>query len=235
MSQICPKCGFQQDSGVECSSCGILFARYSSGSESQPLEAASETSPPAGGTFRRFYRVFRWVALAVSVIVVILILRQAPPPQVEVDPDAGLRLESKMRKVASSIGAGRSATLRLAEAEVNSWLSENLDLSSPASDSTLQDLQVDLAGDRLQLYFVFGLYGQNLSLILEGRPQVQEGYLVLEVTAGRLGALPIPQMALDRAVQGLFESPQNRETFRLPPEIANIQVENSQLAISFAR
>ena len=235
MSQICPKCGFEQDSGVECSRCGILFARYSSGSESQP-EAAFETSPPvAGGSFRRFYRIFRWVALAVSVIVVILILRQAPPPQVDRDPDAGRRLQSKMRELAQSIGAGRSTTLRLAEAEVNAWLSENLDLSSPASDSTLQDLQVDLRGDRLQLYFLFDLYGQNLSLILEGRPRVQEGYLFLEVTAGRLGSLPIPRMALDRAVAGLFESPQNRENFRLPPEIADIQVENSQLAISFAR
>ncbi len=235
MSQICPKCGFEQDSGVECSRCGILFARYSSGSESLPPEAAFEASPPAGGIFRRFYRVFRWVALAVSVIVVILILRQAPPPQVDRDPDAGLRLQSKMGELAHSMGAGGSATLRLAEAEVNAWLSENLDLSSPASDSTLQDLQVDLTGDRLQLYFLFGLYGQNLSLILEGRPQVKGGYLLLEVTAGQLGALPIPQMALDRAVQGLFESPQNRENFRLPPEIADIQVENSQLAISFAR
>ncbi len=235
MSQICPKCGFEQDSGVECSRCGILFARYSAGSERQSPEEAVETGPPAVGTFRRFYRVFRWVALAGSVVVVILILRQAPPPQVDRDPDAGLRLQSKMQELAGSIGAGRSATLRLAEAEVNSWLSENLDLSSPASESTLQDLQVDLAGDRLQLYLVFGLYGQNLSLILEGRPQVKGGYLLLEVTAGRLGSLPIPRMALDRAVARLFESPRNRENFRLPPEIADIQVENSQLAISFAR
>ncbi len=220
---------------MECRRWVIIFARYTSSLEGQPPEVAFEASAPAGGIFRRFYRVFRWVALAASVIVVILILRQAPPPQVEVDPDASLRLQTKMRELASSIGAGRSATLRLAEAEVNSWLGENLDLSSPASESTLQDLQVDLRGDRLQLYLVFGLYGQNLSLILEGRPQVQEGYLLLEVTAGQLGSLPIPQMALDRAVQGLFESPQNRENFRLPPEIADIQVENSQLAISFAR
>jgi hypothetical protein len=184
---------------------------------------------------KNFYRVFRWVALAGSLIVVILILRQASPPQVDVDPDAGRRLESKMREVAHSMGAGRSSTLRLAEAEVNSWLGENLDLSSPDSESALHDLRVDLTGDRLQLYLVFGLYGQNLSLILEGSPRVQEGYLLLEATAGRLGSLPIPQMALNRAVGRLFESPQNRENFKLPPEIADIRVENSQLAISFAR
>ena len=234
MSQICPKCGFEQDSGTECGRCGILFARYSSGSENQLLEEALEPGPPALGTFRRFYRIFRWVALAGSVIVVILILRQTPPPQVDRDPDAVLRLQSKMRELAHSMGAGRSSTLRLAEAEVNSWLSDNLAPSSPASGSALQDLRVDLAGDRLQLYFVFSFYGQNLSLILEGRPQVEAGFLLLEVTAGELGSLPIPQMALDRAVQRLFESPENRENFRLPPEIADIQVENSQLAISFS-
>ena len=97
MSQICPKCGFEQDSGEECRRCGILFARYSSDPDRQPPEEAFEPGPPARSTLRRFYRVFRWVALAVSVIVVILILRQAPPPQVEVDPDAGLRLQSKLR------------------------------------------------------------------------------------------------------------------------------------------
>ena len=220
---------------MECGRCGIIFARYSSDLESQPPEEASETSPAAGGTFRRFYRVFRWVGLVGSVIVVILILRQAPPPQVDRDPNAGLRLQSKILELARSMGEGRSATLRLEEAEVNSWLSENLALSSPDSDSVLQDLQVVLAGDRLQFFLVFGLYGQNLSLILEGRPQVQEGYILFEATAGQLGSLPIPRIALDRAVQGLFESPQNRENFRLPPEIADIQVENSQLAISFTR
>ena len=137
---------------MECRRCGILFARYSSDPDRQPPEETFEPGLPARSTLRRFYRVFRWVALAGSVIVVILILRQAPPPPVDVDPDAGLRLQSKMRELANSIGAGRSATLRLAEAEVNSWLGENLDFSSPASESTLQDLQVDLTGDRLQLY-----------------------------------------------------------------------------------
>lgn len=213
--------------------------------------AIAESSRPVGGTVRRFYRVFRWVVLAGAIVVVILILRQAPPPQVDVDPAAGLRLQRKMGELQNSLRAGRSHTLRLAETEVNSWVSENLALSSRVSEdptetaagaqadseevrSAVRDLKIDLTGDRVQAYVVFDFHGRNLSLILEGRLQVQEGQLRFEATAGQLGSLPIPQMALDRAVQRLFESPQNRNQFRLPPEIGDIYVENSELVISFA-
>ncbi len=156
-----------------------------------------------------------------------------------------------MRDLQNSLRAGRSHTLRLAETEVNSWVNENLALSPKALEdgtetavgasadiagvrSAVRDLKIDLTGDRVQAYVLFDFYGQDLSLILEGRLQVQEGQLGSEATAGQLGSLPIPQMALDRAVQRLFDSPQNRDQFRLPPEIGNIQVENDQLVISFA-
>ena len=213
--------------------------------------AIAQSSRSGRSTFRRFYRVFRWGALAGTIVVVILILRQASPPQVDVDPAAGLRLERKMRDLQNSLRAGRSHTLRLAETEVNSWVNENLALSSRASEdptetavgasadiegagSAVRDLKIDLTGDRVQAYVLFDFHGQNLSLILEGRLQVQEGQLAFEATAGQLGSLPIPQMALDRAVQHLFESPQNRAQFSLPPEIGDIHVENDQLVISFA-
>lgn len=213
--------------------------------------AIAQSSRSWRSTFRRSYRVFRWGALAGTIVVVILILRQASPPQVDVDPAAGLRLERKMRDLQNSLRAGRSHTLRLAETEVNSWVNENLALSPKALEdgtetavgasadiagvrSAVRDLKIDLTGDRVQAYVLFDFYGQDLSLILEGRLQVQEGQLGFEATAGQLGSLPIPQMALDRAVQRLFDSPQNRDQFRLPPEIGNIQVENDQLVISFA-
>ena len=216
------------------------------------MMAIAESTRPGGDTFRRFYRVFRWVVLAGAIVVVILILRQAPPPHVDVDPAAGLRLQLKMRELQNSLRAGRSHTLRLAETEVNSWVSENLALSSRVSEdptetaagaqadieevrSAVRELKIDLTGDRVQAYVVFDFHGRNLSLILEGRPQVQEGQLRFEAIAGQLGSLPIPQMALDRAVQRLFESPENRDQFRLPPEIGDIHVENGELVISFAK
>ncbi len=215
------------------------------------MMAIAQSSRPGSSIFRRFYRVFRWAALAGAIVVVILILRQATPPQVDVDPAAGLRLQRKMRELQNSLRAGRSHTLRLAETEVNSWVNENLALSSGVLENPTQtaagapadiqevrsgvrDLKIDLTGDRVQAYVVFDFHGQSLSLILEGRLQVQEGQLGFEVLAGQLGSLPIPQMALDRAVQRLFESPQNRDQFKLPPEIGDIHVENSELVISFA-
>lgn len=54
----------------------------------------------------------------------------------------------------------------------------------------------------------------------------------LKLSAGRIGALPIPQATLGDVVAQLFESPQNREKFKLPPQIQSIRVENSTLVIT---
>jgi hypothetical protein len=47
-----------------------------------------------------------------------------------------------------------------------------------------------------------------------------------------LGSLPIPSSTLDRVAQQLFESPQNRETFQLPPQIESVRIENGTLVIA---
>ena len=187
------------------------------------------------------------IALA---IVVILVLRQSSPPVIDVDPRAEVRLESKIRQVERSIRVGRPQPLRLQEAELNSWMSRNLALEKPSQGNTatiapaaspdveevqsaMRDIKVNLSGNLVSAYVVFDFHGKELSLFLEGRLQVQGGQLGFKPTGGKLGSLPLPQMVLDRAVERLFESPENREKFRLPPEIADIHVENSQLVISY--
>ena len=240
---VCPKCGFEQDEGNDCLQCGIIFARYQAAPQSSPdSPPLSETSSPAGA-FKRFYRVFRWLMLAGTVVVVMLVLRQTPPPQIEADPDAGRRVESKVSELQKSIQIGESHILRLKEAELNSWLADNLVLAPGASATGeaggeqaqpgVQDLKIDLVGDRMRLYVVFDFHGQDLSLLLEGQVQFLDNYIRLKPTSGKLGSLPIPQMALDQAVQKIFESPENREKFKLPDEVADIRVENSEFVISF--
>ena len=177
----------------------------------------------------RFYRVLRWVVLVGIVALVVLVLADAPPPQVDTDPNAGRAIQVKMMDLQTSMLAGRSHSLRLEEAELNFWLGKNLE----ENPSAMQDLRINLNGDLLRVYLVFISYGQDLSLILEGRVRVKEGYLDLEPTAGQLGSFPIPRFGLGRAVQRLFESTENREKFKLPQEINDIRVENSELGISF--
>ena len=229
---VCPKCGFEQDQGTECGGCGIVFERYRSAPEA-PSPSAPAPSPSEAGpsVLWRYYRVFRWVVLAGLGVVMVLVLSDAPPPQVEYDPDAGRRLQLKMLDLQTSILTGRSARLRLEEAELNFWLGENLEFEE--NPSAMQELRINLNGDVLSLYLVFLSYGQNLSLILEGRVQVRDGYLQFEPSGGKLGSLPIPRFGLERAVRRLFESPENREKFRLPTEIKDIRVEDSELVISF--
>lgn len=213
------------------------------------MAASEESSPP--GWFARFYRVFRWVVLGGMVLVIVLILRRAPPPSVATDPGAKERLQAKLQELQRAREAGQPHTLRMQEAEMNSWLGSSLALApgdqsrtqtadSPRVDPTIEevrssvrDVRIALLDDRLRAYLVFDFHGQDLSLLLEGRLSIRNGYLRFEPTAGKLGSLPLPQSVLDGAVERLFDSPQNREKFQLPPEIADIRVENSELVVSY--
>lgn len=246
---VCPKCEFEQEAGIECRRCGIVYERYHAAQARLQMDSSADTPVAGPSPFRRFYRGFRWVMLAVLVVVIFLVLRQSSPPVVESDPLAGPRLESKIRRAERSIQAGQPHLLNLQESELNSWIQKNLALDGPAQraaaelapttpeveevQSAMQDIKIDLSGDRVRAYVLFDFHGQQLSLLLEGRLRVQNGQLRFEPTGGKLGSLPLPQTVLDRAVQRLFESPENREKFRLPYQIANIHVENSELVISY--
>lgn len=262
----CPKCGFQQKGGRECLRCGIIFDRYQPAEEPLPLPSRSVSVPEkadAPHPLVRFYRVFRWVVLAGGGLVIFLILYPAPPPQIDSDPQAAQRLEQKIRQLDRSLRRGRAHTLRLDEAEINSWLGSNLPGAPPANGasasaaappgpaadplltpveqeptveeikSNVRDIKVDLRGDRVHAYLLFNLYGKDMTLIMEGRLSVQNGYLRLDPTQVKLGSLPVPQATIDRAVRRVFESPQNRQKFRVPPEVRAVRVENSQLIVSY--
>jgi len=210
--------------------------------------------------FRRFYRAFRWVVPGALGTVLILILRTAPPPKVTIDPQAPQRLERKLQHFEADTSLGFSRPLRLDEAEVNSWMQTNLalaaepaprpdagsapsaskidlnsstDLSVEEAQSNVRNVKVHMVGDQVTVYVLFNLYGKDLSLMLEGRLSVRDGYLRLSPTRMMLGSLPIPQATVDRAVGSLFDSPENRERFRVPPDIRDLRVENGELVVSF--
>jgi len=212
------------------------------------------------GPFRRFYRVFRWVLLAGLGTVLILILWTAPPPKLARDPEAPRRLEKKLQQFAVDASLGHSPPLRLDEAEVNSWMETNLALAArpaahPVADpagsdraipldsptrltveeaqSNVRDVKVHMTGDQITAYVLFHLYGKDLSLTLEGRLSAQDGYLRLTPARMMLGSLPIPQATVDRAMASLFESPQNHDRFRLPPDIRDLRIDDGELVVTW--
>jgi hypothetical protein len=99
--------------------------------------------------------------------------------------------------------------------------------------SSVRDVTIALADDRVQAYVIFGFHGKDLSLVLEGHLHVVNGYLRFEPTSGKLGSLPLPQSALESAVAGLFDAPENRERMRLPLEIRDVRIENGELVVEY--
>jgi hypothetical protein len=99
--------------------------------------------------------------------------------------------------------------------------------------SNVKDVKVELIEDRVRAYVVFDLHGKDLSLQLEGKLGVHDGYLRFEPVSGQIGAMPLPQSALESAVQKMMESPENREKLRLPENISDLRIENGEVVVGY--
>jgi hypothetical protein len=263
----CPKCGYEQNEGTECLRCGLVFSRYHSG----PVFAAPPANPGPGtlrilfGYFLRFYRVFRWVTLAILIIALALILTTSKPPQIVIAPNAASLAEEKIAQFQSAVKQGTGYTLELNEPELNGWLNTNLALKNPGTSasiapqtpeslislaitatggqpreevslqevqSSVRDVKVALRDDRIHLYAIFDFHGKDLSLELEGRLSAQDGYLQLEPTSGKLGSLPLLAGTLRAVANRLFDSPENKDKFKLPSYIQDLGIENGALVVT---
>ncbi len=204
-------------------------------------------------------RVFSWVTLAGAVLTLTLILHKSRPLQVQTDPQATARMESKLQQLGAAATSGQPQALRLDEAELNTYLRSNLALrvdpalATPAQaapvdappntaakqptveelQSSVRDFRINLTDDRVHAYLVFDFHGKDLSLDLEGRLGVENGYLRFEPTSGQIGSLPLPQSALQNAVRRMLDSPENREKLRLPADIRDLRIENGEVVVSY--
>jgi hypothetical protein len=223
----------------------------------QPEFAHAETK--RASLWKRIFRIVRWSTYAVAALTLILVLHNPPPPPVETSPQAAARAEQKFEEAERAVAGGQPATVRVDETELNSYLSSHLDLSgneaakptSPrgqqgASDgsaptsqdveqmrSNVRDVKIQLIDDRVKAYVLFDVHGKDMSLQLEGRLGAQNGYLNFQPVSGQIGSLPIPQSTLESAVRRLMESPENREKLKLPPQIADLRIENGEVVASY--
>ena len=199
---------------------------------------------PPTSVWRKAWRVFYWLSILAGAWTLVLMLRRAPAPQVTVSPQAAQSAQQKLEALAVPPSLSRepneSRRIELSEEELNSYLVAHLALGrgDPGAEPTVEqlrssvrDVKVTLQGDQVGVFAVYSLAGKDLTLQMEGRLHVVGGYLRFEPTGGNLGDLALPQSALSAAVTRLFENPENREKFRVPPEIRDVRVENGALVI----
>jgi hypothetical protein len=209
--------------------------------------------------WKRIFRIARWTTYAFALVTLVLALHKTPPPLVETSPQAAARAEEKFQNVERAVANGQPATLRMDETELNSYLASHLalaekDAPNPVSGSGAQgapggagptpqeveqmrsnvrDFKVQLMDDRVKAYVVFDVHGKDMTLQLEGRLSAQNGYLRFEPVSGQFGSLPIPQSALESAVQRVMDSPENREKLKLPPEISDLRIQNGEVVANY--
>lgn len=227
-----------------------------------PNQPASQAQPKPVSTWVWAFRCLRWSTYLAALITLILLLHKSAPPPVQVSPQAAARAEQKVSEVEQSVSQGQQATLRLDEAELNSYLASHLSSapdatvpqaapsnSEPASSmnpgqfpsgadveqmrSNVKDVKVQMEGDLVKAYVVFDLHGKDMTLQLAGKLGASNGYLKFEPVSGQIGSLPIPQSALESAVRQLMESPENREKLKLPSDVSDMHIENGELVTNY--
>lgn len=251
----CPKCGFEQGDGSECLRCGVIFSKFKPLApvveKVPPTVADRDSQPGTPGLLSRVIRMLPWISLTLSIGLLLLILHQTPPLPIQTDAQTADRVAEKMAQLQVAVQASQPHAVTLNEAELNQWMRDNLAIASahqaqqagiPAPigseptvqevQSALKDVRINLMGNQLRAYALFVLYGKEVSLQLDGAIETQGGYIRLNPTAGKLGSLPIPTSMLNSVVHQLFDSPQNRDKFQLPPQIESIRIENDTLVIA---
>lgn len=218
---------------------------------------------PGATPFATIRKIVSWTILAVLVLTLVLILKKSPAPDVPTSPAAASTAEQKLDAASQAAASGQPAEVQLDSTELNSYLAQNLQLASstaataataaPAADpstgagsnagadpqtvaeaeSSVEDVKVDLNGDLVKTYMVFSFHGKDLSLEIDGHLYTQDGYLKFDPVDGKFGSFPLPQSALQEAVQRMMESPENRDKLRLPANINDVEVQNGQLVISY--
>jgi len=86
------------------------------------------------------FRCLRWSTYLAVLVTLILLLHKKDPPRVQVSAQAAASAEEKVEQVQQSLAQGQKPTLRLDEAELNSYLASHLNLAqsanAPASSPT---------------------------------------------------------------------------------------------------
>src|SRR6516164_10278126 len=94
-----------------------------------PNQPALPTAPQPVSLCVWAFRCLRWSTYLAVLVTLILLLHKKDPPPVQLSPQAAASAEEKVEQVQQSLALGEKPTLRLDEAELNSYLASHLNLA----------------------------------------------------------------------------------------------------------
>src|SRR6266849_6661850 len=94
--------------------------------------SSDKLPPPKPSALRLVFRIFRWTTYAAAIVTLLMVFHAVPPPVIATSPQAAARVEQKVEAVEHAVASGQSATLRLDQTELNSYLASHLDISPAA-------------------------------------------------------------------------------------------------------
>jgi len=192
---------------------------------------------------RPWLRAVLWsagIAIGMTMLIVsgalILLLRVAPAPVVHTNPAIAQKLARELQRAQAAAAIGESGVVNADEAEINSTLEHYL-RAAPATTGTnqakVQDMKLNLVGDRLRLYVLLNVKNKNLSVLLQGKLTTANGYLNFEPESGKIGDLPIPGSWLRKTMNQLMENPESRKALQLPSNLNDVHVESGKMVVTY--
>lgn len=173
--------------------------------------------------------------VSVALIAVVLIFHRSASPTVHVDPAAAKQLEEKIQKAEVAAKNGVPQVLRVDEGEINSFLDSRLAATrdAPTAALSLRDVKINLVDDRMRLHVILGFHGKDVTLDFEGKLQTENGYLQVEPTSAKIGAIPIPRSSLEKAVRRMMNSVEGREQLRLPNDLKDFRINDGKFVVTY--
>lgn len=226
---------------------GYSIKSYS-GAEDCPYNGRMSDSQSPWVTF---YKIIRWVLLAVFILVIVVLLRKPTPPALPIAADAAKEdlqtFNDKVDRLADSHARNEPGEARFTADEVNAAIAHSLGADAvsaqpaevqPATSAgetppEIRTVQVGFFDDQVTGQFATPIYGKQVYITLSGRLGEQDGYATFEPTAFRVGDLDVPLVSVVKdALQRKLAEPENREKFKLPDYVSGLKIENGELVIT---
>jgi len=128
--------------------------------------------------------------------------------------------------------------VRINSDEVSAVLAQSLGTSETAppptseADSgapTIKDQLISFDGDLVHGQFLTTIAGKDVWITISGRLGEKDGYATFDPTEFKVGDLNVPVSLVNPALQKKLA--EQRDRLKLPDQVGNLRVENSQLVM----